>query len=255
MGMGFGDEIERECLRADTMLALRKSFEAAYLARVGRSPPNEALNAWLFVQLARSHAAGLVEDEHLFVPLTPSSEDGPAAWPLIKYIGRSAERAGVAVDAVEAAAHAETLDAWLRREWQEARAVLARACGATHSDSRPEAAECALRRVLATEEPGGGRRVWVEPAPLRQRSVHAVNAVALDKLTSAFADRHTAPQGGELDARLWLVRPYSPAPSALCTLLRSRLGATLVSADAATIRNAVRAAPSGGAWLAGATRS
>ncbi|EOD13693.1 hypothetical protein EMIHUDRAFT_351663, partial [Emiliania huxleyi CCMP1516] len=93
-----------ECRRAALMLTLRKAFEAEAAAASGRKPPNETLNAWIFTQLARSHAGGLVEsgDEQLFVPLVDADAAAGAgghcgaAWPLAKYLARARARAGEA---------------------------------------------------------------------------------------------------------------------------------------------------------------
>ena len=61
-------DIALELTRHAHLLQLRKAFEREAIAALGRPPCNEMLNAWLFVQLARSHAAGLVQQEYLFGP-------------------------------------------------------------------------------------------------------------------------------------------------------------------------------------------
>ena len=101
------DPISLECERLALMLQLRKSFEREVVTAMGIPPCNEMLNAWLFVQLARSHAAGLVTDEFLFVPLQPLSDGLDATSPLAKYVTRmvardqaaAAQRAANAADA------------------------------------------------------------------------------------------------------------------------------------------------------------
>ena len=72
--------VARELRRTAEVLTLRKALERHVVAATQRPPANEAFNAWVFCNLARSHAAGLPEGEHLFVPLA-----APSSWPLSKY--------------------------------------------------------------------------------------------------------------------------------------------------------------------------
>ena len=167
-------DVTAEVVRAESMLMLRKEFERHVTEITGLPPANEAFNAWLFVQLARSHAAGIVDGtEHLFVPLvTPgrdgtddrcgkgssdgggggdgSSDGGGHAWPLVKYFVRARTRGAnlppvtpVEMAQLEATstALAEACDAWLRQQWEGHRervrlavAGARRECSRQHAD-------------------------------------------------------------------------------------------------------------------------
>ena len=107
-----------------------------------------------------------------------------ASWPLIKYVRRSAERAGDAAllnDAAVARTFAVALDADLRAGWGEAREAMAAA-----ADAAARVSEAELPRVCVEEEAGGDVRIWLEPPPLRQRSEHRINAECLGKLRSGY---------------------------------------------------------------------
>ena len=106
------------------------------------------------------------------------------SWPLIKYVRRSAERAGDAAllnDAAAARTFAVALDADLRAGWGEAREAMAAA-----ADAAARVSEVELPRVCVEEEAGGDVRLWLEPPPLRQRSEHRINAECLVKLRSGY---------------------------------------------------------------------
>ncbi len=177
-----------EIHRMECMLRLRKAFEHEVIRVTGRPPANEAMNAFLFVQHARSHAAALPQDgEHLFVPLAPppTTVDGNS-WPLVKYVERARERAKQPIDADRepAEAHAIELDAWLRQAWQHAREEVLEAAAALRRSA--EEAATSAPAVRGSELPDGGWRVWLEPPPPRQRSEHRINAACARRLRAAF---------------------------------------------------------------------
>ena len=182
------------------MLSLRKAFEREVQAKTGRLPANEAMNAWIFTQLARSHAAGLTsKDEHLFVPLLAAADsvgagghDG-AAWPLIKYLLRARERAGEPPDDALVTLQAKEIDDWLRGEWEERRQAL------QSSDEWSREYSSTLWRVVG-ERDDTSYSVRIEPKPGGQLTHHLVNLTTLAKLQAGY--RGTA---DVFDDRLWLL--------------------------------------------------
>ena len=192
-------DVTSEVARTANMLLLRKDFQREVVMVTGRPPANEAFNAWLFVQLARSHCAGLPDGEHLFVPLAPPPSPSAAGhhWPLVKYLQRARDRADEAVDAdaepVEA--QAAVCDAWLRQRWEQARAqvladaAVARArCEGIMAGTGEEEADSAQCFVVHGEElADGGFRVWLGGGgPEGQKSEHRINAACASKLRRGF---------------------------------------------------------------------
>jgi hypothetical protein len=226
-----------EVVRTECMLRLRKAFEREVVRVTGRPPSNEAMNAFIFVQLARSHSKNISGEwligEHLFVPLAaPSATAHGDSWPLIKYVERARERAEQPVDADREPAleHAVQLDAWLRQAWLREREKVLEAAAAFRRS--PDEAAASAPAVFGAELPDGGFRVWLDPPPPRQRSEHRVNAVCVRKLRQAFRGspahfetrlflllhRYAAlfgPNGGE--GRGWQLATPPPAMDALTT--------------------------------------
>ena len=226
-----------EVVRTECMLRLRKAFEREVVRVTGRPPANEAMNAFIFVQLARSHSKNSSGEwligEHLFVPLAaPSATVHGDSWPLIKYVERARERAEQPVDADREPAfeHAVQLDAWLRQAWLREREKVLEAAAAFRRS--PDEAAASAPAVLGAELPDGGFRVWLDPPPPRQRSEHRVNAACVRKLRQAFRGspahfetrlflllhRYAAlfgPNGGE--GRGWQLATPPPAMDALTT--------------------------------------
>ena len=200
-------DLSLECVRTECMLQLRKQFKCHVVAVTGRPPANEAFNAWLFVQLARSHHAGLPEGEQLFVPLAPlpngSAESGGVAWPLVKYLLRARDRAAETPHTDDAAVEEQAVacDAWLRQQWQEAREkILSEA--ARHAEAAAASEELKVRGKAVED---GGWSVSLEPAWPRQRTEHRINASCLAKLRSGY----NGPES-EWDRRLfWLLHRYA----------------------------------------------
>ena len=177
--------IRLELARGEAMLRLRKAFEVFVIERTERPPPNETLNAWLFVQLARSHSAGLPDGtEHLFVPLA----DGEPTWPLVKYLNRSRARAKLPADDDADLAIAREGDAFLREQWNAARSRLT------------EAPPITTTRVCARINDDGSQRVWLDPPPGGQRADHLINAGCASRLRSAFIGEEN-----EYEPRLFLL--------------------------------------------------
>lgn len=208
--------VRLECLRAELMLSLRKAFERHVVALTTRPPPNEALNAWLFVQLARSHSAGLVSEEHLFVPLAPAEggDDarapecidhghGGAAWPLCKYFARAASRAGDAQDDALATSQALEVDTWLRAQWESRRQRLIEP--GTDAELRDDgggggAGEALPLAVRSEARDDGSHRIWLEPRPSGQRTEHILNGPTLAKLRAGYTG-----EASEFEWRLFLL--------------------------------------------------
>ena len=190
--------IHLEVRRQALMLSLRKAFEREVIALTSRPPANEALNAWLFTQIARSHAAGIVADgdEQLFVPLVAASDsvgaeghDG-AAWPLVKYLLRARARAGERPDDQLVSTQAHEMDMWLREAWEERRSAL-------YADVQGDEV---TSYTVVSERSETGYAVELNPKPGGQLSRHSVNNACLEKLRSGFSGLEE-----EFDTRFFLL--------------------------------------------------
>lgn len=211
-----------ETERLALMLQLRKSFEREVVAAMGIQPCNEMLNAWLFVQLARSHSAGLVTDEYLFVPLEPLSERIDATSPLAKYVTRMIDREQAAaalkaatkladeeppqkttastLQGLDVAAVATRLDGWLRRQWTETRRLLA-----TRAMLGEGAGSAAPVVCSSAKDDGSAYTVRLDPPPRGQQSSHTINGRTLAKLRRGYVG-----EAASFDMLLWrLLHRYS----------------------------------------------
>ena len=192
------EQVHLEIRRHSLMLSLRKDLERHIINLTSRAPANEALNAWLFTQLARSHAAGLVQPaEQLFVPLVPPGDAlgvggvSGGAWPLVKYFERARSRAGEPPDDSLDHALAESTDLWLRSRWAECRAQL---------DGEAANVPAAIQVHGGHVGNDGSYRVYLEPRPPRQRSEHTVNAERFCILRAGYVECDE-----QFDTRLFLL--------------------------------------------------